>query len=456
MSRAARLLVLAAAALFAGAASAPAAAPSCPRGATCHTVRVPLDRSAAVPGTVGLRAAVVSGRDTDEAPLVLLTGGPGQAGVVYTDQWRLLLGLTGVRRTFVTVDTRGTGRSGLLRCPTFERALARDPLAPAGACGRELGEARSFYRSADSAEDLEALRVKLGAERLALLAVSYGTRVALEYARRHPDRTDRVILDSPVEDAADPFVAETFAALPRVLRALCRASCPGGGPRPDEDLARLVRRVRERPLPIRGRAPLGEDDVLSVLLAGDLDSELMRAVPGAVRRALAGRPGELARLQRITEQDTAEPVSEFSPALYAATLCEEAPLAWDRAAATGPRRAQALAALDARPGAAFAPFSRRAALDAGLYPLCRDWPAPVRAEAPAAAAASTVPTLILAGELDLRTPLEGARRLAAVLGSATVAVASQVGHSVYGASQRGCATRAVAAFLRGRLLACAR
>ncbi len=451
------LVVLVALAAMPGAAQAV----TCPRDSRCLTLRVPLDRSGAVPGTVAVRAAAVTGRDRKAAPLVLLTGGPGQAGVSFTRDWGLLLGLTGVRRTFVTVDVRGSGDSGLLRCPAFERAIARSPLASAGACGADLGDRRSFYRSSDAADDLEALRVRLRVPKLAIMAVSYGTRIAVDYARRYPTRTDRVILDSAVDDAADAFIGETFAAVPRVIRALCRWSCPGGGPSPVGDLARLAGELRSSPVTVKtraGRVRLDEDTLVSTLIATDLlPDELMRPFPSAVRAALDGRPGAMAELALIAAQlNTIGAVREFSPALYAATLCEEAPLAWDRMAAPAERRRQALAALAARPAAAFAPFSPDAAADAGLLPLCADWPAPARTLAPEPAAATPVPVLVLAGELDLRTPLEAARRLAASLGNATVVTAPKVGHSAFGASLNGCATRSVAAFLRGRLPACAR
>lgn len=438
------------------------AATACPRGSRCLTVRVPLDRTGAVPGTIAMRAAVVRGRDTRAAPLVLLTGGPGQDGVSFTRDWGLLLGLAKVRRTFVTVDVRGSGDSGLLRCPAFERAMARSPLAGAGACGRRLGPRRAYYRSSDTADDLEALRIRLGAPRIAILAVSYGTRIAVDYARRYPARTDRVILDSAVSDDTDAFAGETFTAVARVIRTLCRRSCPGGGPRPVADLARLARRLRAKPVTVRvrggGRVRLDEDTLLAALVSTDLlPEELMVPFPAAVRRALAGRPGQLASIAWTAEQLNAPGrVHDFSPALFAATLCEESPLPWDRAAAPAERRRQALAALAARPARAFAPFTPRAGVAAGLLPLCEDWPRPARPEPAAAPAATPVPVLVLAGALDLRTPVEAARRLAASLGNATVVTSSDVGHGVFGARLNGCATRSVAGFLRGRLPVCAR
>ena len=96
-------------------------------------------------------------------------------------------------------------------------------------------------------------------------------------------------------------------------------------------------------------------------------------------------------------------------------------------------------------------------MDAGLLSLCVDWPAPGRAAPPDAPLPTGIPALMLSGELDLRTPLESARRLAASLPGARVLMERGVGHSVLGADADGCAGPAARAFLLGRTLPrCAR
>ena len=84
-------------------------------------------------------------------------------------------------------------------------------------------------------DDIEALRAELGVERLTLLGVSYGTLVAQAYAARYPSRVERVLLDSVLDVSGwDPLYRDIFAAVPRVLRAVCRSGCrsftarPGG------------------------------------------------------------------------------------------------------------------------------------------------------------------------------------------------------------------------------------
>ncbi len=449
-------LLLVALLTAAPAAARAAAAVTCPPRplARCFTVTVPLDRSGAVPGQVRIRAARVRARRALRPPLIGLTGGPGQAGVLFAETYSILLPAAG--RDLVVFDQRGTGASALLRCRNLERRAVTGTARRVGACGRSLGARRSFFTSADSAEDLEALRVRLGAPRIALYAVSYGSRVAVDYARRHPDRVERMVLDSPVGlDAPDPLARETLAAVPRVLRAACRGgACGAAGARAVADVAALRARLRRRPIRrvVRGAAVrVDADDLLTMLISADTEPDLMRAIPAAVRAALGGRAAPLVRLRRELLGALDEGgVSAFSPALFATTTCEESPPAWDLAAGAAARRSQARAAAAATPLAALYPFDRAAALAAGLLPLCADWPAPTRPVPAPTPLPAGVPALVLSGELDLRTPLEKARELARALPGGRLLVERGAGHGVIGAGTGGCADAAVRAFLEGR------
>src|SRR6478672_6169317 len=85
-------------------------------GADCMRLTVPLDRSGALPGTIGLRVARIPG-PAHAATLVYLSGGPGSGGLDELENilWSVSSLTTAYR--VVTFDQRGTGRSGLLRCP---------------------------------------------------------------------------------------------------------------------------------------------------------------------------------------------------------------------------------------------------------------------------------------------------------------------------------------------------
>src|SRR3954452_5626333 len=193
--------------------------------ARCGTMVVPLDRSHAVRGRIGIKFAVL-GKLRGKAPILALSGGPGQAGVILLDDFAdsLQPALHG-GRAVVVLDQRGTGYSGTLRCKPLEKSDLLKAGREAGICAKRLGAKRDYYFSEDSVADMDALRATLGIKKWSLYGVSYGTHVATLYAQRHPDRVDRLVLDSTIEPSGpDPLYGPTFAAIPRILRGVC-----GGG-----------------------------------------------------------------------------------------------------------------------------------------------------------------------------------------------------------------------------------
>jgi hypothetical protein len=111
--------------------------------------------------------------------------------------------------------------------------------------------------------------------------------------------------------------------------------------------------------------------------------------------------------------------------------------------------AQATAASKALAPASLRPFNRTAALLGELVPLCLGWP--VASPPPAAPGPlPQVPTLVLEGQADLRTPLEDGQDLAAQIPGATVVAIPHTGHSVLGSDLSTCAKDAVTAFFAGQ------
>jgi pimeloyl-ACP methyl ester carboxylesterase len=100
-------------------------------------------------------------------PLICLPGGPMQASAYLGD-----LGGLSAHCRLVLVDLRGTGAS----------AIPADPAS---------------YRCDRQVDDVEALRVHLGLDRIDLLGHSAGAALALLYAARHPDRVGRLALINP-------------------------------------------------------------------------------------------------------------------------------------------------------------------------------------------------------------------------------------------------------------------
>jgi pimeloyl-ACP methyl ester carboxylesterase len=212
-------------------AAAPASSPfrRCYRGAPidCAIVRVPLDRTGRVAGTIPLHVLRAKARrppppGTPKSAVVGLAGGPGQSGLPLAEQTfaAIVAGLD--TRDLLVFDQRGTGLSGLLRCRTLERRPIGNRIKAVEGCASSLGAARAFYTTRDSADDIEAVRQAAGVDRVVPYGTSYGTKVALAYAQRYPQRTERLVLDSLVDlDGPDPFSRDTFQAVSRILRDLC-------------------------------------------------------------------------------------------------------------------------------------------------------------------------------------------------------------------------------------------
>jgi pimeloyl-ACP methyl ester carboxylesterase len=421
-------------------------------GARCTRVVVPLDRSGVLPGTISLRVARLRADPGPTVPpvLVYLSGGPGSGGLAELEG--LLWSLPPVVRSFrvVTYDQRGTGASGLLRCRAMERDARVRSTAAAAACARRLGAARRHYTTADSVADLEAVRVALGAPEMMLLGVSYGTKLALDYARAHPDRVSRLALDSVADpDDRDPFGLAGFRAMGPTLAALCPAACRGVSADPAADLAQLVRRLRRAPL--RGLGPVR---IADLLYDADYLPPLRAAVPAGVRAALAGDGAPLRRLATVGDQlgEWLPPPRVFSNARYA-TVCEETPLPWDPATPFASRMGQARARAAVLGPAAFRPFDFATAA-ADEIELCLHWPSvPAPYPPPGAGDGSPypdVPVLLLQGGEDLRTPPEVSAAVAARFPRAERVVVPGVGHAAVPSDPSGCAARALARFLVGR------
>ena len=429
-----------------------------PSDRTCARMTVPLDRSGALPGNVTLTIERMRATKAQDPPLFLLAGGPGQSGTRAFPQLALdqLLGGVLARRDVVVFDQRGTGGSGALSCPALQAAGSTVGAAVAQ-CATALGPGRAFYTTADSVADLDALRAGLGYDRIALFAGSYGTKVALDYAASHPDRVERLVLDSPVgPSGVDPLYRASFAATPRVLRDLCRGRCRGITADPVRDLTKLINMLARQPL--RGttltpegrsrRASLTRFELFATIAAGDDRPGVRERFPAAAHSAVTGDPAPILRLKQFAEIDEGAGPQVFSAGTFAATICEDTALPWDASVPVDGRLDHAARLLAAESPNAFAPFDAETALGSNVLRLCEHWPTSGRATA-GTGPLPNIPVLVLSGSQDLRTPTEGALRVAELFPQARSLIAPGLGHDVTGAAS-GCPSAAVRNFLTGR------
>ncbi len=408
-------------------------------GFTCSALTVPLDHGGHARGTLRLQVATQDGAGS-HGVLLFLTGGPGQPGAPFAARLQLRLGALFDGYRLVMLDQRGTGGAAL-RCPALQRRMGSSDLAvptrgEVSGCAQTIGPKRRFFGTDQTVEDIDALRTALGVRKLTLDGVSYGTFVAERYALRHPGHVARLVLDSVVPHVGiDGLSVENAHAVGRVLRLVCsRRQCPGD---PASDLAAVVRRTTIA------------TGLLDALVTMSVAEPTYRGVPEALHSARQGDPAELESLVARYGPDPATPADALSQGLHASALCADNPMPWGDASTPAANRAPALARAVARiPAAALWPFGRDVASGNGIVRTCLYWP-PEPAPSVPHGNLPPVPTLLLAGDHDLSTPLAWARREAALAPGGNLVVVPGAGHSVQLRAVSNAGRAAVQRFLQG-------
>lgn len=178
--------------------------------AQCATLEVPEDHDAPDGRRIELAIALVPAKGLAEPdPIYMIAGGPGQSAIESFPMLAEAFSDARRNRHVVLVDARGTGGSNPLHCPGFsDEATLADPandsleavVRMTEACRDEL-QARAdlrLYTTGEHVRDLDLVRERLGADRINLVGVSYGTRVAQQYAATYPQHTRALVLDSVV------------------------------------------------------------------------------------------------------------------------------------------------------------------------------------------------------------------------------------------------------------------
>ncbi len=143
------------------------------------------------------------------SPIVYLAGGPGGSGS-YTARGARFGLFMEMRKVgdVIAFDQRGTGISTRLPSCGEKYQLPLDqPLTPESLIAAQRGNAEKCakfwreqgidlngYTTLESAHDLNDLRRALGVEKISLWGISYGTHLALAYARTYPNHVDKLLL----------------------------------------------------------------------------------------------------------------------------------------------------------------------------------------------------------------------------------------------------------------------
>jgi pimeloyl-ACP methyl ester carboxylesterase len=420
--------------------------------ARCGTMQVWENRQARSGRRIGIRFVVIPATGTARAPeaVAYFSGGPGQAAA--SDAAGVAVELAPVRgtRDLLFMDARGTGGSNPLPCrvsrPGDLQSYLVEFFTPAGvaACAADLRTRADVtqYSSAPAADDLEELRAALGYERLDLYGVSYGTRAALVFLRRHPRHVRAVLMHGSVPtDMRYPLTVARDAqlAMDGVFADCARdAGCHAAFPDPAADLRESLRRLDAGPTDAAVVSPrtgepatvrLSRDRYTEALRAMTYDATTSSLVPAVVHRAAQGDFGPAAE-QELTWRMQVEGDSR---GVYLSVTCPE--------------------------DVDFIDTAQAARLAEGTYlgtwrvadqkAACAAWPHRALDRSSMAPVQSTVPLLIMNGQWDPATARYHAEEVLRGFPNGRLVVIPSAGHGTGGlVGVSPCYESVIAAFIR--------
>jgi pimeloyl-ACP methyl ester carboxylesterase len=256
-------------------------------------------------------------------PVIFLAGGPGSSPLTKAVIWAKFFAGLRQERDVVFFDQRGTRLSSPLRCEAStkvmalalppeeeESAGAGTPVPPAypseitnpdqllqkarekydsvaDACVRQIsqtGADLSQYTTVASANDTVALVKGLGYGDYNLYGISYGTRLALEVMRNHPERGLRsVVLDStyPPEIKTYEQLATGSHEVAIQLFADCERdpACNAAYPNLKARFIALLARLRAEPVVSHDGALITDRDLIKVMQSLTAKIEAVPYVP---------------------------------------------------------------------------------------------------------------------------------------------------------------------------------
>jgi pimeloyl-ACP methyl ester carboxylesterase len=415
---------------------------------SCGHLTVPEDRAQPDGPTIRVGVARVKAASPTPRPdpIVWLTGGPGGTAIA-TANLTVAKGIN-ADRDIIFVDQRGTLHAQpplacpeidafqreALGLPTIDPVTAAKSDAATRACHDRLagqGVNLAAYDTTQNAADIADLRVALGIEQWNVRGVSYGTDLALQLLRDHPQGIRSVVLDSVVPpqlnliDGLWPNAAAGYQALFDACAA--QAACAAAYPHLRAEFTATVRRLDQQPLTAQVPNPAG-GPAIPVVLDGYKLANLLNVLalnPGSLTDAPAilhavatGDPAPAA--QALLQTISPPGLNGFG--LQFGVVCRE------HTAFTNPEKvhAEAKRALPDVPDRVLAapPQVPR------IFPDCGLWNAGRANPATGQPTSSDVPVLLLNGTLDGITPPAWAETAANGLTNSTVLLFPGAGHDV--------------------------
>ena len=429
----------------------------------CGYLVVPENR--ARPGGRTIKIAVARARAQSAHPrpdpLLYLTGGPGGPGLPLANG--LVAGGINRDRDLIIIDQRGTLHAQpALTCPEIDdfvaaatgmsiqaASTAAQDLTAVRACRDRLaadGTDLAAFDTAENASDIADLRTALGIDEWNVYGVSYGSDLALQVLRDHPDGIRSLVVDSVVPPQVNlieqfwPSAAEGLTALFDACAA--QPQCERAFPALADEFTDTVNRLAKTPavVDVPGgdgmqprRVVIDGYTLANLVVSSTLNTPLIPRVPKAIHAIATGDPAPAASLVLTS----LAPRGVVGYGLTYGVFCRESVAFTDTPAilATA-RRALPRLSTDVL---SLLPQAPR------LVDECAEWNVGRADGAVHATPRSDVPALLLTGTLDAVTPPSQADLAAESLPNGRVVRIAGSGHDVL--SRSTCAQRILVEFL---------
>ena len=414
----------------------------------CATVSVPLayTEQNGPKIEIALERVPALSRALRAGSLLVNPGGPGGSGIAFVRRAaRSILSPAALERyDVVGFDPRGVGRSTPLPCGSAQGRSATTGLdyvrALHDACVNRAAALTASITTANTARDMEQIRIALGDDRLNYLGISYGTYLGLVYADLFPSRVGRFIIDSAVDptlravDLTVQQIAQYETNLRRVL-ITCVGRCPFADPDVYGRLLRLLAKLDATPITAD---PIVIDRRTTELLV----LSLSKSSPALMFTMLAnldrGDGSDVPAIVRALDNRLPEP-PDFedvvaSDAVYLQIACSEG---------FHPSASADASALAARVAAVAPVFARIA--ESRSQPTCGAWGTQVDTRPQPIAREGVAPMLFVGSIGDEVTPIAWTTALAQRWPGSSMLQVSSFRHGAI--ANNACATLSASSFL---------
>jgi pimeloyl-ACP methyl ester carboxylesterase len=431
----------------------------------CGFVRVPESHEAANGRLIKLAIAVFAAPNSnpDSGPLVYLAGGPGGAIVASLGATIAASGLPAYvgNRDLILIDQRGAGLSRpSLNCPEVDEAqyvaLDKHLSEPQTLtllhnaherCRTRLIRAHinlAAYNTVENAADISDVAAALGYSQVNIYGGSYGSSLALQVMRDHPQGIRSVTIDAiagPTFNEYNDYIPNTWQSLQRLFSD-CAATpgCNKASPHLMRTFEHVVARLQRHPATIslfstqRGRS--FQVKVTGAALAEALNGMLanFNVLPYVPELVTEVNQGDFSPLVRILTMVGWGADSGTSEGMYLSMECSS-----DQATSSREKIAERATML---PGSVRRQVVARRA---DALAECAIWHVPSLPSVNRTLFKSGIPTLLLAGRYDPKTSPQTALVWARVLSRSYPIVFPTRSHGVVGTGP--CSDEIVSEFL---------